>query len=86
MGSGSPEPRPPQARGSLLGEPDPARLAGSCGSLRQTEHVGAFRMLGAAPAFVGRQRAIRINLSLETLQELLARWAGPGAPIDSATP
>jgi len=43
-------------------------------------------MLGAAPAFVGRQRAIRINLSLETLQELLARWAGPGAPIDSATP
>ena len=60
----------------------PCCLAGGYGSLGETEHVGAFRVLGATSAFVGRQGAIRINLSLEALQELLARWPGAGAPVD----
>ena len=43
-------------------------------------------MLGTASAFIGRQRAIGINLSLEALQELLAGWPGAGAAIERATP
>ena len=56
------------------------------GSLGKMKHVGALRVVGTTAAFIGRQRAIRINLSLEALQELLARWPSAGAAIDRSTP
>jgi hypothetical protein len=43
-------------------------------------------VFGAAAAFVGWQDAIGINLSLESLEELLTGWSGPGAAIVRATP
>jgi hypothetical protein len=61
-------------------------LPGDGGFLGEAEHVSAFRMLSSALAFVGRQGAIRINLSLEALQELLACWTSSGASVDRATP
>jgi hypothetical protein len=43
-------------------------------------------VLGATSAFVGRKCAIRINLSLESLQELLAGRTGTSASVEGATP
>src|SRR5713101_3103824 len=71
---------------SWIGSGGSGRLAGGYGSLGETEHVSAFRVVGAASAFVGRQRAIRVNLALEALQELLARWPGAGTPVGRAAP
>jgi hypothetical protein len=36
----------------------------------EAEHVGALRVLGTTLAFVGRQRAVRVDLALAALQEL----------------
>jgi hypothetical protein len=54
--------------------------------LGEAEHVGVLGVLGAASALVGRQCAIRINLSLESLQELLSGWPGACASVVGAAP
>jgi hypothetical protein len=61
-------------------------LASGYSLLGKAEHVGTLGVLGSLPTLVGRQDAVRINLTLESLQELLTRWAGPGAAVDRATP
>jgi hypothetical protein len=43
-------------------------------------------MLGAASALVGREFAVGVGLSLEALEELLARWAGGGASVFRSAP
>ena len=43
-------------------------------------------MLGEASAFVGRQRAIWVYLTFESLEERFARWSCSCAPVIRATP
>jgi len=43
-------------------------------------------MLGAAAAFVGWQFAVGVDLSLESLEELLACCTGAGATVVGAAP
>jgi hypothetical protein len=43
-------------------------------------------VFGAAAAFVGRELAVGVDLSLETLEELLAGRAGAGASVVGAAP
>jgi hypothetical protein len=59
-----------------------ACLANRNRPLGKAEHVGA---LGAA-AFVGREFAVRVDLSLEPLEELFASGAGAGGSVVGATP
>ena len=61
-------------------------LAGSYGSLGEAEHVGAFRVFGAAVALVGRECAVGVNLSFEPAQKRLAGWAGARAAVVGAAP
>jgi hypothetical protein len=61
-------------------------LAGVHGPLGEAEHVSALGVLGAASALVGRKYAIGINLSLESLQELLSGWPGACASVVGAAP
>ncbi len=62
------------------------RLPCADGWFGEAEHVGAFGVLGAAAALVGRELAVGVDFSLEALEELLACWAGAGAAIVGATP
>jgi hypothetical protein len=62
------------------------RFACADGSLREAEHVGALGVLGAAAALVGRELAVRVDLALEPLEELLAGWAGAGSAVFGAAP
>ena len=43
-------------------------------------------MFGAAAALVGRELAIRVDLALEPLEELLAGRAGAGGSVFGAAP
>lgn len=43
-------------------------------------------MLGAAAALVGRELAVRVDLALEALEELLAGGTGAGGPVVGAAP
>ncbi len=43
-------------------------------------------MLGATAALIGRQLAVGVNLLLEALEELLARWPGTGAAVVCSAP
>jgi hypothetical protein len=45
------------------------------------EHVGAFRVLGALPAFLGWQRAIGVYLLLEPLEERIPGAADVGGAV-----
>ncbi|HEV3117383.1 MAG TPA: hypothetical protein VGY58_10035 [Gemmataceae bacterium] len=47
----------------------------------EAEHVG---VLGAAAAFIGRELAVWVGLSLEPLEELLAGGAGTGSSVVGA--
>ena len=78
-----------------LGEGSPLRLssgegsvrfAGGYGSLGQAEHVGTFRVFGAAVTFVGREGAVGVDLAFEALEKLLTGGAGAGASVGGAAP
>jgi hypothetical protein len=43
-------------------------------------------VLGTAAAFVGWELAVGVDLVLEALEGLLARWAGAGASVFGAAP
>lgn len=62
------------------------RLACGYGPLGEAEHVCTLRVLGKASAFLGWQRAIWIYLPFESLEECVACWACPRAPVVRATP
>ena len=62
----------------------PLRLVLS--SLGEAEHVGALGVFGAAAAFAGRELAVGVDLALEPLEELLARWTGTGGSVVGAAP
>jgi hypothetical protein len=66
--------------------PASASLAGGYGALGEAEHVGALGVLGAAAAFVRRELAVRVDLALEPLEELLAGCAGAGRSVVGAAP
>jgi hypothetical protein len=60
-------------------------ILASDGPFGEAEHVGALGALGAA-AFVGRELAVGVDLALETVEELLAGWAGADALVFGAAP
>jgi len=61
-------------------------LACRYGALGEAEHVGALGVLGAASPFLGRQCAIGVYLSFESLEERFTCWSGACAPVVGAAP